>query len=64
LWVKAAEPGVPAEAEVIGLDVWLDAAEMSDYYERSLGFEHLGPVFDGAPDSTLWRAAPGGWTEW
>jgi hypothetical protein len=64
LWVKAAEPGGPAEPEIIGLDVWLDAAEMSDYYDRSLGFEHLGPAFAGRPDSTLWRATPGGWTEW
>jgi hypothetical protein len=64
LFVKAAEPGAPAEPEIIGLDLWLDAAEMADYYELSLGFEHLGPAFAGAPDSTIWRAAPGGWTEW
>jgi hypothetical protein len=64
LFVKVAEPGAPAEPEITGLDVWLDAAEMADYYGMSLGFEHLGPVFAGAPDSTIWQAAPGGWTEW
>lgn len=64
LYVKVDAPGAPAEPEVIGVDVWLDADAMAAYYEMSLGFEHLGPAFAGAPDSTVWHAAPGGWTEW
>lgn len=64
LWTKVAAPGTQAEPEVIGLDVWLDADEMARYYELGVGFDHLGPVFDGQPDTSVWHAAPGQWTEW
>jgi hypothetical protein len=64
LWIKAPEPGTPAEPEILGIDVWHDADEMARYYDLSLGFELLGPVFAGAPDSSVWRAAPGEWVEW
>ena len=30
----------------------------------TLGFDHLGPVFAGAPDTSVWRSAPGEWVEW
>ncbi len=28
---------------------------MNEYYELSLGFEHFGPVFAGAPDTSVWQ---------
>jgi hypothetical protein len=64
LWTRMPDPGAPAEPEVIGVDVWLDADEMSRYYDLSIGFEHLGPVFAGKPDTSIWRSAPGDWVEW
>jgi hypothetical protein len=64
LWIRMPEPGAPAEPEIIGVDVWLDADEMARYYDLMLGFEHLGPAFAGRPDSSIWRTAPGEWTEW
>jgi len=43
---------------------WMDADRMNEYYDLSLGFEHFGPVFAGAPDTSVWRSAPGEWVEW
>jgi hypothetical protein len=62
LWIKAVNEG--ETPEIVGLDLWLDADAMAAYYKLSLGFEILGPVFAGAPDETIWRAAPGEWIEW
>jgi hypothetical protein len=63
-WARVANPGEPATNEIIGLDVWMDADRMNEYYELSLGFEHFGAVFAGAPDTSVWRSAPGEWVEW
>ena len=30
----------------------------------SVGSDALGPVFAGEPDTSVWRSAPGDWTEW
>jgi hypothetical protein len=62
LWIKAVDQG--ATPEIVGLDMWLDADAMAEYYKLSLGFEILGPVFAAPPDETIWRAAPGEWIEW
>jgi hypothetical protein len=37
---------------------------MNAYYQLDLGFEHLGPVFAGQPQTSVWRAAGEHWTEW
>jgi hypothetical protein len=63
-WLRVPNPGEAPTQELIGVDVWLDADRMNEYYELSLGFEHFGPVFAGAPDTSVWRAAPGDWVEW
>jgi len=63
-WARVPNPGEPATSEVIGLDLWMDADRMNEYYDLSLGFDHLGPVFAGAPDTSVWRSAPGEWVEW
>jgi hypothetical protein len=63
-WARVPNPGEPATAEVIGLDTWMDADRMNEYYDLSLGFDHLGPVFAGAPDTSSWLSAPGDWVEW
>ncbi len=64
LWVRVPNPGEAPVAELIGVDLWMDADRMNEYYELSLGFDHLGPVFAGAPDTSVWRSAPGDWVEW
>lgn len=63
-WARVPNPGEPATSDIIGLDMWMDADRMNEYYDRSLGFEHFGPVFAGAPDTSVWRSAPGEWVEW
>lgn len=64
IWQRLPNPGEAPTQEVIGVDFWMDADRMNEYYDLSLGFEHLGPVFAGAPDTSAWRAAPGDWVEW
>jgi hypothetical protein len=63
-WLRVPNPGEAPTQELIGVDLWMDADHMNEYYELSLGFEHFGPVFAGAPDTSVWRAAPGDWVEW
>jgi hypothetical protein len=63
-WARVANPGESATGEIIGLDLWMDADRMNEYYDLSLGFDHLAPVFAGAPDTSVWRSAPGEWAEW
>ena len=54
-WARVPNPGEQASNEIIGVDMWMDADRMNEYYDLSLGFEHFGPVFAGAP---------GEWVEW
>jgi hypothetical protein len=63
-WQRLPNPGEAATNEIIGVDYWMDADRMNEYYDLSLGFEHFGPVFAGAPDTSVWRSAPGEWVEW
>ena len=64
IWLRVPNPGEAQTQEVIGVDLWMDADRMNEYYELSLGFEHFGPVFAGAPDTSVWQSAPGDWVEW
>jgi hypothetical protein len=64
IWRRVPNPGEAPAQEVIGVDLWMDGDRMNEYYDLSLGFEHFGPVFAGAPDTSTWQAAPGDWVEW
>ncbi len=64
VWSKLPNPGEQPDPEVIGVDLWMDAEKMNGYYDLGLGFDALGPVFAGAPDTSVWQSAPGDWTEW
>lgn len=63
-WLRLPNPGEQAGNEIIGVDTWMDADRMNEYYDLSLGFDHFGPVFAGAPETSVWRTAPGDWVEW
>lgn len=63
-WTRVPNPGEQPSDEVIGIDAWMYPDEMNRYYELGVGFEHLGPVFAGAPDTSTWQSAPGEWAEW
>ncbi len=64
VWTRVPGPGEQPAPEVLGVDLWMDAEEMNRYYDLGLGFDHLGPVFAGPPDTSVWQSAPGDWTEW
>jgi hypothetical protein len=64
VWARVPAPGGPPVDEIIAVDIWLDADDMNRYYDLGVGFEHLGPVFAGTPDTSAWRSAPGDWVEW
>lgn len=61
---RVPNPGEQPTLEVIGIDVWMDAADMDRYYDKGLGFDLLEPVHSGPPNSSTWESAPGDWTEW
>lgn len=63
-WARLPNPGESPSSEVLSVDFWMDGDRMNEYYDLSLGFEHFGPVFAGAPDTSAWREAPGEWVEW
>jgi hypothetical protein len=63
-WVRVPDPGTEAVPEVIGVDQWLDAEDMGNFYALQIGFDTLGPVLDGTPETSSWRSAPGDWAEW
>ena len=62
LYVRLPGPGAKTPAEVLGIDVWCDAAGMGEHYAQLSGFEK---AFTAAPATSVWEAAAGGaWTEW
>jgi hypothetical protein len=62
LFVKVPMPGAPAGLEVLGVDLWCDAAGMGEHYGELKGYEK---AFSAAPVSSVWQQAPGGtWSEW
>lgn len=63
LYVKIAPPGDRGPLELLGIDVWFDAKGMGEHYQ-ALDMGALAPAFTGAPDATVWTAAPGEWAEW
>ena len=64
VWSRVPNPGEQPAPEVLGVDLWMDAEKMNGYYDLGLGFDALGPVFAGEPDTSVWQSAPGDWTEW
>jgi hypothetical protein len=64
VFTRVPDPGAEPSLEIIGVDLWMDAADMDRYYELGIGFDLLGPVQAGAPDTSIWEAAPGDWVEW
>ena len=61
LYVKIPMPGDSSGAEIIGVDLWCDAAGMQEHYGDLKGYDK---AFTGAPQTSVWQAAPGNWSEW
>jgi hypothetical protein len=63
LWVPVPTPGSTQSTEVLGVDFWLDEAQMNEWY-TSASYDHFANVFTGAPATSTWTAAGNGWVEW
>jgi hypothetical protein len=63
LWVPVPMPGSTPANEVLGVDFWLDEKQMNEWY-ASATYENLGPVFTGAPATSVWTPAGNDWIEW
>jgi hypothetical protein len=62
LFVKIPMPGAPPGVEVLGVDLWHDAAGMQQHYGELKGYEK---AFTAAPTTSVWQQASGGvWSEW
>lgn len=62
LFVKIPLPGEPVKPEVLGVDLWCDAAGMKEHYGDIAGYEK---AFREAPQASVWQQATGGvWSEW
>jgi len=63
LYIKMNPPGDSSPLELLGVDVWYDAAGMAEHY-KTMNMADLGPVFSAPPDASIWKSAPGQWVEW
>ncbi|HEX4058083.1 MAG TPA: hypothetical protein VHX87_07190 [Galbitalea sp.] len=63
LWVPVPMGGPTPATEVLGVDYWLDEKQMNQWYAGAT-YDHLGPVFTGAPATSTWKPAGGSWVEW
>ncbi|HWZ93078.1 MAG TPA: hypothetical protein VNW92_29670 [Polyangiaceae bacterium] len=62
IYLRIPMPGETLAPELIGLDVWCDAAGMQEHYREISG---LHAAFAGAPQMSVWQEAEGGaWSEW
>lgn len=60
-----AAPGSPEALEVLGVDIWMNAQSMMDYYMGPV-FQNAGlySMFTATPTSTVWAHPEGDWIEW
>lgn len=63
LFVPIPMGGPTPATEVLGVDYWLDATQMDEWYAGAT-YDHLGPVFTGAPATSTWKPSGTGWVEW
>ena len=62
LLVKIPAPGDSSGPEVLGVDLWFDAAGMKAHYDSLSGYEK---AFAAKPQTSVWQEGTGGvWSEW
>lgn len=62
IYIKMGRPGEPLE--LLGLDLWCDAAGMQEHYADATHMRGLGSAFAGAPKADVWEQPAGDWSEW
>jgi hypothetical protein len=63
VWLPVPMPGAEPVLEVLALDFWLDADQMTRHYDDGYT-STLGPAFTGAPQTSIWKSAGSDWIEW
>ncbi len=61
IYFRLPMPGESLPPEMLGVDVWCDAAGMQEHYRELSG---LDGAFAGKPAMSVWEQARGGWSEW
>ena len=64
VFIKLSPPGDSSPTELLGVDVWCDAAGMGEHYTDDAHMGGLKNAFSGAPQPTTWEPAAGEWSEW
>ncbi len=60
--LHTSQAGATGPTEMLGVDVWSDAAGMGEYYASLSGFE---AAYSDEPQTSVWQQGTGGsWTEW
>jgi hypothetical protein len=64
MYYRLTMPNEPESLELLGLDLWNDAEGMTSYYQDGEDMKLFGDLFASAPETSVWKAAPGAWSEW
>jgi hypothetical protein len=64
LFFRTSLPGQPATLDLLGVDVWMDAAGMGRFYGDPKHLAPLRDVFTSAPTTSTWKRPAGSWVEW
>ena len=64
VYFRMSPPGQPASPELLGIDLWMDAAGMGRFYSDAKPLAALADVFVGAPATSVWKSPGNQWVEW
>jgi hypothetical protein len=64
VYSRVVAPGDAASLELLAVDLWSDAEEMTAYYANPAFQAAVLQIFSAAPDTSIWTDAPGEWAEW
>jgi hypothetical protein len=58
------QPGQPPSLELLGVDIWMDAAGMERFYSNPQHMAPLRDAFTSQPSTSVWKQPSGHWIEW
>jgi quinol monooxygenase YgiN len=63
-YFKLAPPGTPETLELLAIDVWMNTAEMNNYYQDPQFQRSFQELFTTPPATSAWNHPTGEWVEW
>jgi quinol monooxygenase YgiN len=63
-YFKLAPPGTPETLEFLAVDVWMNTAEMNNYYRDPEFQRSFQELFTASPTTSAWSHPNGEWVEW